>query len=57
MTSKYRDLLGKYIEHVEECEGVTFLTSQYKTLAMKVMTEQEWDLLREVEDEVMEDGS
>lgn len=44
----YRELLRKYIEHVESCEGTTFLSEYYRGAPSDVeFTEEEWaDLQR-----------
>jgi PHD/YefM family antitoxin component YafN of YafNO toxin-antitoxin module len=43
----YRDLLKKYIEHVGEEEGITFLGDSRKN--SNIFSEEEWEELKELE--------
>lgn len=39
----HRDLLKKYINHVGECEGITFLSEGRRTAGL---TDEEWEALQ-----------
>jgi hypothetical protein len=41
----YRRMLSWYIDHVGQCEGVTFLADRFKP---KELTDQEWEELQEM---------
>ena len=45
--SNYRELLRKYIDHVGDCEGVTFISMQHRRPG--TFTEEEWAVLREID--------
>jgi hypothetical protein len=43
----YRELLQKYIDHVGECEGVTYIRLKHRKVGQ--FTEPEWQALRELD--------
>jgi hypothetical protein len=45
----YRTLLLKYIDHVGNCEGVTFLGDRDRNKSL--FTEEEWTLLQQLDRE------
>lgn len=50
----HRELLKKYIEHVSEYEGVSFLADHTRSSydGMPVFTDEEWDELKKIESEI-----
>lgn len=46
----YRELLMKYIDHVGECEGITFISDYHRPRA-GLFTTEEWEELRRLDAE------
>ena len=51
----YRELLKKYIEHVAECEGITFLRDQDRYDSLDVISDDEWAELQTIDSEEVAD--
>ena len=50
MVIDYRELLMKYIEHVGECEGVTFMSKCHEPRT-GLFTTEEWEELQRLDGE------
>ena len=47
----YRELLVKYITHVGNCEGVTYLSSDWNKTLSELFTAEEVEELRKLDEE------
>lgn len=47
----WRDLLRRYLEHVEYAEGTTFLSALYRKESASRFSDAEWAALRELSEE------
>jgi hypothetical protein len=53
----HRKLLGKYIEHVYNCEGFAFITDSKRRISQPdLFSDEEWAELEKIDGEPVEEG-